>query len=58
MKLSTDEITAELEKQNVNEKYIEEGVPIIQNYMQRNQRTLDDAIKFLIRWISIIEKAE
>lgn len=55
---STDEITAELKKQNVNEKYFEEGVLIIQNYMQGDQRTLEDAIKFLIRWISYIEKAE
>jgi hypothetical protein len=56
MQLPTaDDIINELQKQQVAEKYLQEGISIIQSHMDIKNSTLEDAVKFLLKWIAFNE---
>jgi hypothetical protein len=55
MKVTPEEIIAELQKQGVDEKYFKEGVSIILNRIHRTGCDLEVAVKSLIRWIGFAE---
>jgi hypothetical protein len=55
MEPTIEEIVIELHKQQIPVNYHEEAVSIIQNYMNKKECSLNEAAKFVAKWVGINE---
>lgn len=55
MEPTTKQFIAELQKQQIADKYHPEGFQIIKNYITNNHCSLEVAIKFVLKWMNFNE---
>lgn len=55
MELTIEQIITELQKQNIANKYHKECIPIIMDYISKKQCSLEDAVKFVNKWVGFNE---